>query len=67
MNSDNILSQEKANLLRLKEYLVDRISKLGLQLEAISETQENLAIVKDYLGKTAAPFIALSYLGTIEQ
>ncbi len=67
MNSVNLLSQDQAQLLRLKEYLVDHVSKLDLQLEVLSTTQEELTIIKDYLEKTAAPFLVLSYLNTAER
>jgi hypothetical protein len=66
MNPDNFLSQEQAELRREEDYLINRISQLDRNLEALKETQEHLVIVEVYLKKTEAPFMALSYFGTVE-
>jgi hypothetical protein len=60
MNPDNFLSQEQAELRREEDYLINRISQLDRNLEALTETQEHLVIVEDCLKKTEAPFMALS-------
>ena len=67
MPSFNLVSPDQAQFLRLEESLVDRVSKVNLQLESLSTAQEELLIVKDYLERTEATFCALSYLHTVEQ
>jgi len=67
MSSFNLVSPVQGQFLRLEESLVDHISKLDLQLESLSTAQEELFIVKDYLERTEAPFLVLSYLHTAER
>jgi hypothetical protein len=55
MPSFNLVSPDQAQFLRLEESLVDCVSKIDLQLESLSTTQEELLIVKDYLERTELP------------
>jgi hypothetical protein len=66
MNPVNLLTQEQAELRRLEDYLINRISQLDRQLEELTESQEHLVIVEHYLKDTEAPFIVLSYFSTVE-
>ena len=42
------------------------MSQLNVKLQSLSETQEYLIIVQDYIERIASPLIALSYIGLVE-
>jgi hypothetical protein len=42
------------------------VSQLNVKLQSLSETQEYLIIVQDYIERIASPLIALSYIGLVE-
>jgi hypothetical protein len=58
--------RSNANLRRIELTLIARLNQLELYLERLTEAQEQLIYITDYLQQTSAPFLVLSYIGSTE-
>jgi len=66
MDTNSLLSQDLAHLRRYEVHLLRRPNQLEINLNSLSQAQEELLTMIDYLQKTSAPFIILSYIGKTE-
>jgi hypothetical protein len=55
------------NLRRIKLTLISRLNQLELHLEHLTEAQEQLIYTTDYLQRTLAPFLVLSYIDSTKR
>jgi len=58
--------RSNVNLRRIELTLLSRLNQLELHLERLTEAQEQLIYTTDYLQRTSAPFLVLSYIGFTE-
>jgi hypothetical protein len=55
------------NLRRIELTLISRLNQLELYLERLTKAQEQLIYTTDYLQRTSAPFLVLSYISFTER
>jgi hypothetical protein len=59
--------RSNVNLRRIELTLISRLNQLEIQLQRLSETQEQLILTTDYLQQTSAPLLVLSSIGFTER
>jgi hypothetical protein len=67
MNQDTFTPRPNVNRRRIELNLISRLNQLKIQLQRLTEVQEQLIFTTDYLQQTSAPFLVLSYIGSTEQ
>ena len=60
MSQEEFTPRSNANLRRIELTLIASLNQLDIQLQRLSETQEQLILTTDYLQQTSAPLIVLS-------
>jgi hypothetical protein len=63
MSQEEFTPRSNANLRRIELTLIASLNQLDIQLQRLSETQEQLILTTDYLQQTSAPLIVLSSIG----
>jgi len=63
MRQEEFTPRSNANLRRIELTLISSLNQLDIQLQRLSETQEQLILTTDYLQQTSAPLIVLSSIG----
>jgi len=66
MNQDTFTPRSDVNLRRIELTLTSRLNQLEIHLQRLTEAQEQLIFTTDYLQQTSAPFLVLSYIGSID-
>jgi hypothetical protein len=67
MNQDTFTPRFNVNLRWIELTLTSRLNQLEIHLQHLTEAQEQLISTTDYLQQTSAPFLVLSYIGSIER
>ena len=55
--------RSNVNLRQIELTLISKLNQLEIQLQRLSETQEQLILTTDYLQQTSAPLLVLSSIG----
>jgi hypothetical protein len=63
MSQEEFTPRSNANLRWIELTLISSLNQLDIQLQRLSETQEQLLLTNDYLQQTSAPLIVLSSIG----
>jgi hypothetical protein len=63
MSQDNFTPRSNVNLRCIELTLISRLNQLELNLERLTEAQEQLIHTTDYLQQISTPFLLLSYIG----
>jgi len=63
MSQEEFTPRSNANLRWIELTLISSLNQLDIQLQRLSETQEQLILTTDYLQQTSAPLIVLSSIG----
>ena len=63
MSQEEFTPRSNATLRRIELTLISSLNQLDIQLQRLSETQEQLIITTDYLHQSSAPLIVLSSIG----
>ena len=63
MSQEEFTPRSYTTLRRIELTLISSLSQLDIQLQRLSETQEQLIITTDYLHQSSAPLIVLSSIG----
>jgi hypothetical protein len=67
MSQEALTPRSNVNLRRIELTLISRLNQLKIQLQRLSEAQEQLILTTDYLQQTSAPHLVLSYIGFTER
>jgi len=67
MSQEALIPRSNVNLRRIELTLISRLNQLEIQLQRLSEAQEQLILTTDYLQQTSAPLLVLSYIGFTER
>jgi hypothetical protein len=68
MNQDTTFTPRfNVNLRRIELTLISRLNQLELHLKRLTEAQEQLIYTTNYLQRTSAPFLVLSYISFTER
>jgi hypothetical protein len=59
--------RSNVNLRCIELILISKLNQLELHLERLTEAQEQLIYTTDYLQRTSAPFLVLSYISFTER
>jgi len=63
MSQEEFTPRSNATLRRIELTLISSLNQLDIQLQRLSETQEQLTLTTDYLQQSSAPLIVLSSIG----
>ena len=63
MRQEEFTPRSNATLRRIELTLISSLNQLDIQLQRLSETQEQLILTTDYLQQSSAPLIVLSSIG----
>jgi len=63
MSQEEFTPRSNTTLRRIELTLISNLSQLDIQLQRLSETQEQLIITTDYLQQSSDPLIVLSSIG----
>jgi len=63
MSQEAFTTRSNVNLRQIELTLISRLNQLEIQLQRLSETQEQLILTTDYLQQMSAPLLVLSSIG----
>jgi hypothetical protein len=63
MSQEEFTPRSNATLRRIELTLISSLNQLDIQLQRLSDTQEQLILTTDYLQQSSAPLIVLSSIG----
>jgi len=67
MSQEALIPRSNVNLRRIELTLISRLNQLKIQLQQLTEAQEQLILTTDYLQQTSAPLLVFLYIGFTEQ